>query len=207
MNKIPGWMTTTDLQVLGTLASLVPKNGNILEIGSFLGRSTKELFNNKDPSVSLTIIDSFDINKFKIDDALNYPFDGDKSLLINACNISQQENSWEAGFRFCLGVDICNNIKINAMSSKEFVVDKFYDMIFIDGDHSLDGVLHDINKFFHSDSILVGDDFNAKFPGVPTALGIHRKQTGRTILIPENSKIWISIPKSTNWKNKVLSNV
>jgi len=38
--KIPGWLSNNDGNILKTLAKIVPDNGTILEIGSYVGRST-----------------------------------------------------------------------------------------------------------------------------------------------------------------------
>lgn len=38
-NKIMGWMVEEDLQVLEKLASNIPTNGKIVEVGSYMGRS------------------------------------------------------------------------------------------------------------------------------------------------------------------------
>ena len=58
---IPGWMSAVELRYLELLASYVPANGQILEIGSFCGRSTQALFNGKPDSAQLTIVDKFEV--------------------------------------------------------------------------------------------------------------------------------------------------
>lgn len=39
-DKIPGWFSIADFESLEFLVKNVPENGNIIELGSFLGRST-----------------------------------------------------------------------------------------------------------------------------------------------------------------------
>lgn len=199
-NNIPGWMSKRDLKILSSLAHAVPPNGNILEIGTFLGRSTKEMFDYKDPSVSITVVDTFDISKFTIEQVVNFPIDGDLAKLQSAVELSAKENSWRAGFEHCIGKDVYKQIAVNIMSSSDFIIDKKYDMVFIDGDHSYEGISYDIKKFYHLETLLVGDDFNGKFSGIPVALSEHRKMASRAILIPEGSKIWISVPLVGYWK-------
>jgi hypothetical protein len=40
MNPVPGWMTDADLQAIDRICAQVPLGAPVLEIGSFLGRSS-----------------------------------------------------------------------------------------------------------------------------------------------------------------------
>jgi len=58
--NIPGWMAEDDLKVIEELASKVPQNGIIVEIGSFAGRSSYAWSKSCDPSVTVFCIDKWD---------------------------------------------------------------------------------------------------------------------------------------------------
>jgi hypothetical protein len=57
--SIPGWMQPSELKVISHIAKHVPENGNILEIGSFLGRSTTAIARSAPASTSIHCIDLF----------------------------------------------------------------------------------------------------------------------------------------------------
>lgn len=205
-NNIPGWMSARDLEILGILAAMVPANGHILEIGSFLGRSTSQLFNSKDKSVSLTVVDTFDMSMFKLKDVLNNPFNGDPAMLDTACRVSTKEGSWRAGFEYCIGSEIYNQITVNIVDSKDFILDKTYDMIFIDGDHSYIGFKNDFEKFQRArNTLLAGDDFSKKWFGISKTLSEQPVGIRRTLIVPERSKIWIAVPivEKNYWREKL----
>lgn len=65
---IPGFMTEQDLNVISDIASTVPENGIIVELGSFKGKSTVAWASNCDPSVSIYCIDRFK----SLDDKVNF---------------------------------------------------------------------------------------------------------------------------------------
>jgi hypothetical protein len=198
-NNIPGWMSQEDLNILAKLSSLVPDNSSIAEIGSFLGRSTSTLFLNKKESVNLTVIDKFEIEKGY---SLNVPTppNGDVELFEIAKKVSSDTNSWQAGFKYCLGDDIYNQLSVHTVDSNNFEVDKEYSMVFIDGDHSPIQVSKDIAKFLNDSILIVGDDFNAQHIGVIQGLLSNIKgPNGRTLLVPKNTKIWILIPNQGYW--------
>lgn len=62
--SIPGWTSRIKLETLAKLASEVPEGGWIVEIGSYVGRSSYALGMNKKDSVLLTCIDPWPTEKF-----------------------------------------------------------------------------------------------------------------------------------------------
>jgi hypothetical protein len=206
-NQIPGWMGETDLKVLSTLAENVVENGNILEIGSFLGRSTSAFFYSKHPSVSLTVVDSFEINDRYNIFMNNYfrlsQMQGNEELFLSAQNTIKSYNSFFEGFKHCLGEEICSQIDINVTDTKNYVPNKKFDMVFIDGDHSFEEVTRDILKYSDDDTLIVGDDFHPEFVAVARSLAAIRRLHPRTLIVPENAKVWIMVPPSGRW-NKLF---
>ncbi len=209
--EIPGWMTHQDLNILTELAKHVPKNGSILEIGCFLGRSTTALYNGKDSSVSLEVIDPFeDIcswSGFKeIPSFTKANCSGSETLYNIAIHIAQRKN-WLESFRFCIGDTIYNKLDVYRGTSKNHIIEKEYDFVFIDGSHSHEDVKHDIVKYSSDTTLIVGDDFINTHPGVSQA--INESRNYRTLVVFNESKLWVLIPRLGYWsdmfKNSDLS--
>lgn len=204
---IPGWLSQRDLQILSTIASFVPDNGNILEIGSFVGRSTSALFHGKKSSVNLSVVDTF-----KVNDA--YPpaicnsntMDGSVDLIAKVKELAETSGSWHEGFKHCLGADVYNQLDVNVMLSENYVPTHKFDLVFVDAGHTVDAVLKDIVKFIKSDTLIVGDDFSPKFTGVSEALAVVRRIEARHTIIFEYSKLWMLIPLKGYWKEFFKSN-
>jgi predicted O-methyltransferase YrrM len=200
---IPGWMTAYDLRILIMIAKHVPKNGSILEIGCFLGRSTTALYNGKDSSVSLEVIDPFeDICSWagfkEIPSFTKANCSGSETLYNVAMHIAQRKN-WLESFRFCVGNVMYNNLDVYQGTSQTHIIEKEYDLVFIDGAHSYEGVKHDIMKYSSETTLLVGDDFLNGHPGVSQA--INETRDYRTLVVFNESKLWVLIPKSGYWRN------
>jgi predicted O-methyltransferase YrrM len=57
--NIDGWMYETELQQIEKLSKMVPKNGVIVEVGSFCGRSSVCMAMTADPSITIYCYDYF----------------------------------------------------------------------------------------------------------------------------------------------------
>jgi|688.fasta_scaffold95380_2 predicted O-methyltransferase YrrM len=211
INNIPGWMMNRDLDILGKLSALCPENSSILEIGSFLGRSTYSLYINKKESVSLTVIDAFEISKdYNTDiETYTYKLDGDLTLALEAAQLSKQQNTWQAGFKKCIGEEIYSNINVSVCKSTSYDKTTDFDLVFIDGGHDRNTVLHDISKFITPTNLLVGDDFGhefTRFQGLIEAVSASKIKYNRTLVSLDNSRLWMLIPNIGYWKEtlKVL---
>ena len=199
--QIPGWMSIVDLEILNRLASYVPENGNILEVGCFVGRSTSALFAGKPTSATLEVVDTFEVvGLYSLNTVANH-MDGHKFFKYRIKEIANNTGSWLEAFRFCLTPEIANQLTITVASSAEYNLTKQFDMIFIDANHHIDYVLHDIIKFASTNTLLVGDDFCSAQLGVSEALARVRHLIPHTLIVPANSKIWIMVPIAGYWNN------
>ena len=202
---IPGWMNEKELTILHTLAGFVPENGSILEIGSFLGLSTTALYRGKLNSVSLDIVDNFStLNpknfknmKFSLRHATEY---GD----FEKINEIVTEQGWEAGFKYCIGEEMYNNITVEVISSEVYNKSKKFNLTFIDGSHVYESVQHDIIKYTTDDDLLMGDDYAKLFPGVLLSVGQNRN--ARTLIVFEKTKLWALVPKTGYWRDVFKNN-
>ena len=202
---IPGWMSDRDLNILAKLSSLCPNNSSILEIGAFLGRSTYALYANKKENVTVTVIDKFEISKEYDTDVKNYIYklNGSQDLAIEASQLSKQDNTWQSGFKKCLGDTIFSNIDVHQCVSSAYKKTKDFEFVFIDGGHDKYTVLHDIGKFISTTNLIVGDDFGvdvSRFQGLIDAVSYSKIKYNRTLVCLDNSRLWMLIPNTGYWK-------
>ena len=206
--NIPGWMSETDLTVLTRLARHVPANGNILEVGSFLGRSTHALYYGKPASVQLEVVDTFIISEgYSADIKDDVDIQGNKDLINEAISIASNTGSWLESFKYCVTPEVADQLTINVTSSKEYKLTKVFDMVFIDANHYYATAMADIKRFAGPNTLLVGDDFGPRYVGIAMALAVMRKEFKGTLIIPENSKIWIMVPATGYWKEVFQKNI
>lgn len=191
---IPGKTYVRELNILANIASLVPENGKILEIGPCYGRSTHALYIGKPKTANLTTIDRWGGH---IQFAPG-TFEGDDKTLANIQNMSDARE----GFEYCLGKEIIGNITVVQGSSFDFNFIGQYDLVFLDGDHSYEGLTIDICK--HSkETLIICDDFSPNHEDVLTAAV--ENNIDRLILANNgpNMKLCLLLPTTGYWGNLV----
>jgi predicted O-methyltransferase YrrM len=151
---IDGWTSTEELKFLAERAKLA---SNIVEIGSWKGRSTKVLLEASQGFVHA-------IDHFNGTDK-----DGDDWSGILA---KEQDVKSE----FLKNVGHYPNLRLHEMSSgdaAQFFNDNSLDMVFIDGDHTYKGVKQDIDTWLpkmKKGGIICGHDYDIGWPGVVQAV-------------------------------------
>lgn len=144
-NKIEGWMTDEELNFLHQLSK---RYNTIAEIGSWKGRSTNALLSGCPGIVTA-------IDHFKGSDP--------KDKTHGAVGVYEQ---------FIENTKDFNNLKTLRMSSEEAsnITDTF-EMVFIDAEHTYDGVKKDIELWKNkATKILCGHDYTPGWPGVVKAV-------------------------------------
>lgn len=127
------------------ILNMLPLSPKALEIGSFKGWT----------SILMCRIRN-DLKVITIDP--HYGFPKHPELSSSETEVNKNIYSWKFEDRI-------EHIKV---SSQEFFTDKKFDFIFIDGDHSFEGVEFDFNKFFPNlkkDGIIAFHDYGCH-PGV-----------------------------------------
>ena len=171
-SKIDGWMQYEELQWLAQKAS---QKKVIIEIGCWQGRSTKALTAS---SGVIYAIDPWNLHK-KVEKTMHY---SPNQLYEIFCSNLKAE------------IQACQVIPIRAPSQEAVEVlkkqDVLADMIFIDGDHSYQGVKDDINNYFPflaPGGLLCGHDYYSE-EGVVRAVNefIGYRQT----YVTQNNQIW-----------------
>ena len=200
MNKIPGMMSQVELDILGELASIVPKNGKILEIGAFYGRTTSALYHGKDPSVKLTVVDSWLYTPVE-NPEMN--FEGDAELLKFVNKLSVEQDSYRAGFEYCL-TDVLHDIEVLQIDSKKITNHYDYDFIFIDGDHETTVEFDISNSIKNLKTLVFGDDYLIDaFPDVRN--NVYNSRKDRCLVLPMSmcTKLWGLIPNQGYWRENI----
>lgn len=125
--NIPTYTTANELFVLYDLASGLKEQSNVLEIGSYIGASSIMIAKGLKKGSKLYCVDTWQ-------------------------NDAMTEGNWDTFTEFKKNTKsveskiICVRSNSNEASN---VVNEELDMIFIDGDHSYDGVKNDFDCWFH----------------------------------------------------------
>jgi predicted O-methyltransferase YrrM len=124
---VPGWETEPEEEMLFRLAQQVPADGKIVEIGSEYGRSAACFLMASKPSVTMVSVDLFPEDHPLVGDLratyvknLHDAGIGDRKLAIVKHDSSSAGREWQFGA---------------------------IDLLFIDGDHTYEGVLRDIEAW------------------------------------------------------------
>tara|TARA_Y100001937_G_C6980720_1_gene267560 strand:+ start:33 stop:656 length:624 start_codon:yes stop_codon:yes gene_type:complete len=148
--KIPGWFNYSESY--DHIVDLIPDDGKIVEIGSFLGRSTHylatSLMNANKENVKIYCVDTFE----------GSPEHVNLKLPNNFFSIFKEN------LKFFIGREMV--IPYQGRSDSEDILSKFedgsIDYIMIDGAHEHEPVLDDIENWWPKlkpDGIMLGDDF------------------------------------------------
>jgi len=145
INGIQGYLTLSDIATLYSYAFIVPKDGTIVEVGSFMGLSAFIMAN--------ALIDSNNLSaKIYCVDLWNpwqsYNYDVFKKNIKN----NRIDN-------------FVTDLRGDSLSRSFEISQKSADLVFIDADHSYDGCYNDLLAYFpklKSDSVLLGHDYGSK---------------------------------------------
>lgn len=158
---VPGWMTEAELQAIGEIADTV-KPKNVLEIGSFAGRSSVCWAKNL-PESKITCVDPWgpdailDVWWMATDSYVWQPFSADEKKRSLYSIFLERTHPYP-------------NISQYRIDSKRFLpiaqqLGLKYDLIFIDGDHSEQGFMTDLRisaALLNTDGTLVMHDYKNK---------------------------------------------
>jgi predicted O-methyltransferase YrrM len=163
IKSIPGMISAREEEALFLLSALQQVEGNILEIGSWLGRST--VFLAKGCSYSgngfVYAIDHFKGNVGKEESYFK--------------NVTSKETISEDFRNNLVKAQVTDNVKQMVMSSQDAakIISEKLRIIFIDADHSYQGTKRDIEQWHHqviSGGYFVFHDYSTHHPGVIKAV-------------------------------------
>jgi predicted O-methyltransferase YrrM len=200
-SSIPGWTDYEILSQLAKYASMVPTNGNILELGALFGRSTYALGHNKPHSVGLYVVELWPTIYMKNHTEVNYHDGkcGDESMAILNSSIKHHpdridgNDTYQLWLRWTHGITNLHAIKGRTTISHDLLPQ--FDLIFHDAGHTYEDVYTDLNHWYiklKDNGIIIIDDYDSiVFPGLCKAVDkfvderhLQTKMiTGRNILL------------------------
>lgn len=184
---IPGSMGLHDFLAIEALSASIPSDGNVVEVGSYFGRSAWAWAKSVAPSVKVYCIDPW-LGKLKEKET---PLPG----MMQGPTLEDFKNNLK---------DCPNVIPIQGFSP-EMPWDKSLkpDLVFIDGNHLAPYVDRDIefwNEQLKPDGILCGHDFRPfDWPDVCEAVIRHSKKLKKPFRIFEKSSIWYIEKGNKQW--------
>ena len=196
---IPGFMKVKELQILERLAKNVPENGTIVELGSFMGRSSWAFAKSAPSSVKVYCIDCWE--GFTIDDKITLMNSYRKDL---AYDIKDFKN-------FVKDYRISYQSKANPPKSM-WPKTKKADIIFIDASHVSPDVDNDIAFWYprlKENGLLLGHDFNVLlFPDVCRAVINFSEKVDLPIKFFKEATLWLieKQPTPVEDEDTVVSN-
>lgn len=158
--SIPGMVTPQSGQMLYALCSMQHISGDVVEIGSWQGRSTSFL--------ARAVQDSGN-GKFFAIDHFRGNLGKESSYVVGKNDLSDLKTNFLNNIRE-VGLESSVNLldMPNIEAATQFRPGQIR-FLFIDGDHTEEGVTQDIKLFFPSlcpGAIVVFDDFSPAFPGL-----------------------------------------
>lgn len=156
IDGIHGWLGDAEAMLLYRLASEVPADGVIVEIGSFQGKSTVTL--GKGAKVSRSWVYAIDPhNDYMVDSQTHFGMEHHAALLKNLV---------EHG--------VADTVRVVALEAHRVAENfpHFIDLLFIDGDHNVAGVIRDFELWGrmvgrHGAGFIAFHDYtNPLWPGV-----------------------------------------
>lgn len=164
---IDGWMSLAELEFLFQNSK---EMNSILEMGSWKGRSTHALLTGCKGQV--TAVDHFK---------------GSDDERDSTNHIGKVEDVYG---QFMKNVGHFKNLRVKRMSSEEAekeLKDEKFEMIFIDGEHTEDGVTRDIELWSkHCTKLLCGHDYSQSWPDVMRGVDKSLKKDG----VMKDGSIW-----------------
>jgi glycosyltransferase involved in cell wall biosynthesis/tetratricopeptide (TPR) repeat protein/GT2 family glycosyltransferase len=194
VKRIQGFLSEDDIIQLYLKACGLPRNGIIIEIGSYLGLSScvmaQALIDSQNHGARFYCIDDW------MDADAYFKQTGGKGNAFDAFRSNLQR----------VGVDKLIHIKkMKSLDAAADFLDETADLIFLDGDHSFDGCYTDLNAWYSKlkpNGILIGHDYANCFEGIPRAVQkfVKENQLDSSFRAPPNgSSIFeIRMPQTTD---------
>lgn len=152
--KIKGWASRPKLEVIARLC----KNARqIIEVGTYQGRSTRAMFDNAPPVMKMIVVDAWSF----IERDIQITSRDKQAFIHNMQDVIDR-------------IDIYHRFSHEAAEAIEAAYGlRFADLVYIDGGHDYETVKRDIalyRRFVKPHGILCGDDYHKRWPGVVKAV-------------------------------------
>lgn len=161
-DHIPGMIKPEAAEMLYAICVTQDLMGNVLEIGSWQGKSTSYL--------ARAVYDSGNGRMFAVDHFKGNI--GKENYYAVGGSLENLQVQFENNMRSLNLLDVITVLPYKSSEAYPKISDHTFRFLFIDGDHTEDGVKNDIELFCSlvpAGGIVVFDDFDSTFPGVITA--------------------------------------
>jgi hypothetical protein len=192
--EIPGWMPANELKIIERLAATIPKDGRMVEVGPFCGRSSWCWSKSADPSVKISCLD---IWKPK-----DHPFAPPAAIGNNVAynefgRAESKEMTLGSLENFKYYTRKCENIEtFQGASPYDFRDwDEPQDLVFLDAVHHNPAFWDDLNFWFWKvkpGGLCCGHDFARSHPDTVWSVQDFAKKHGLMFFV--EARIWI-IPR------------
>ena len=193
--KIPGWFNYAE--AYDQIVDEIPNNGKIVEIGSFLGRSTHYL------ATSLFNADRFDVTIYCID-----TFQG-SSEHVNLKLPKDFLFMFKENLKFFIGREMV--IPVQGRSDSQQVLDRFdngsIDYIMVDGAHEHEPVMEDISNWWPKlkpNGVMFGDDYFLESVKTAVKKTLHSVNAPSLTVSASQEQTWFSAKDGNQTKYEKL---
>ena len=209
---IYGWFTKSDMAVIDALLKEVYNRANkplnVLEIGTYKGRSTVFLLLSLPPNSQLTYVDIFeDCNDHGENGIIKGKLTGGQLERICKNNITKTQ-------RFANRTDVqVTHVRADSkvwLKENRNKFKKLFNFIFIDGDHRYEGVKADLLNslpLIKDDGIIAGHDFGISGPEVTKfvidELGEYAERIEPQVEDNSTTSVWFIDSKLNELKRKL----
>ena len=156
-NEIPGWFSYD--KFYDNIVEKLPNNSNIVEVGTWMGKSTNYLLSRLKEGVkkvNLTVVDTFKGNGDSIQSKTLELYGGD--LFTEFSDNAVMFDNY----------DDFNIIKDKSTHAKDSFVNNSLDFVYLDANHNYQQLIDDIDSWFYKvkpGSIIAGDDYGTNIFG------------------------------------------
>ena len=155
-NSIQGWFSPQDCQAYRFLISNSPEDATIVEVGSWLGKSSSFLLDNKKPNQKVICVDTWR---------------GSVNEITTTHKLATQTDIFEI-FKENLGSREYSALRLASVEAAATFEDASLDVVFIDAEHTYEAVCADIDAWkpkVKCGGYIAGHDYTPKC-GVPKAV-------------------------------------
>lgn len=155
-NNIEGWFSSGDCGAYLFLINHTPENGLIIEVGSWLGKSSSFLVDNKKSTQKVICVDTWK---------------GSANELTTTHRLATQTDIFEI-FKLNMGDRDYSALRLPSVEAAKSFKDESLDVVFIDAEHTYEAVRDDINAWYPKVKLggyIAGHDYTPKC-GVPKAV-------------------------------------
>jgi Methyltransferase domain len=190
--NIPGWMPEAELKTIEMLAQTIPRDGNMVEIGPFCGRSSWCWARSADPSVTVHCLDIWNPAEHPYHPPATIGNDQTTNADFGAAMDREKVSGTLENFKYFTG-DCANVVAHQGASPRDFKNwDEPLDLVFLDGVHHNPIFWQDLNFWFWKlkpGGLCCGDDFARTHPDVVWGVQDFAKTHGLTFLV--QGRIWM----------------